>query len=41
MSLFVSFEDKHLLNGYLIEFYQSFTLRYTIINQHGIEALHV
>ena len=34
-------ENLHLLNGNLIEFYQSLRLRHSIIDKHSVEVLHI
>jgi hypothetical protein len=31
----------HLGNGYLVKLHQSFTLHFSLMNQHGIDAFNV
>ena len=37
----IPLQDLHLLNRYLIEFQKSFALRHSIIDEHGIDILHI
>ena len=37
----IVFQNLHLLNGYLVEFYEAFALRHTVVDEHGIDILHV
>ena len=41
MFAFYVFQHGHLLNGYLVEFLETFTLRQTFIDKDRIEVLHV
>lgn len=38
--ILITFENTHLVNGNLIQFYQSFRLRHFLLNEHSIEILH-
>ena len=40
-ALAVVFEYAHLLNGYLVEPYQTVGLRYALIDEHSIEVFHI
>ena len=37
----VVFQDTHLMNGNFVQFYQSFWLRNTLVDEHSIQVLHV
>ena len=37
----ISFQDLHLLNGYLVELYESFALRHSVIDENSVYILHI
>ena len=39
--IFIPFQHLHLLNGYLIEFDKTFSLWHSVIDQYGIDILHI
>ena len=39
LSVIIPLQYLHLLNGYLIEFNESFTLRHAVIDENGIDVL--
>ena len=41
ISFFIALQYLHLLNGDSIELYKSFTLRHLLVDEYGIEILHV
>ena len=40
-SVIITFQHLHLLNGNLIQLYQSLALRQALVDEHGIEVFHV
>ena len=41
MFAFYIFQHGHLLDSYLIEFLEAFTLRQTFVDENGIQIFHV
>ena len=37
----VVFQHLHLLDGYPIELHEAFALRHTVVDEHGVDVLHV
>ena len=40
-SVIITFQHLHLLNGNLIQLYQSLALGQALVDEHGIEILHI
>ena len=41
MLAFYVFQHGHLLDGYLVEFLETFALLQTFVNKNGIQVLHI
>ncbi len=41
LPVIIPFQYLHLLDGNLVEFYQALTLRHSVIDENGIDVLHI
>ena len=41
LPVIIPFQYLHLLDGNLVEFYQALTLRHSVIDENGIDILHI